>query len=81
MFFYDRKLKILKPQHVDHTFIEKVLLVIKERVDNSQKEHSETAGEEKYFKILEDFKSRLENQIYEVKENVKMLTLQFGKSK
>ena len=35
---YDRKQKTLQQEKVDHTFVEKVLNVVKERVDNSKRE-------------------------------------------
>ena len=35
---YDRKQKTLQQEHIDHTFIEKVLNVVKERVDHSKRE-------------------------------------------
>ena len=38
MFMFDRKQKTLQQEKVDHTFIEKVLNVVKERVDNSQRD-------------------------------------------
>ena len=38
MFMFDRRQKTLVQEKVDHTFIEKVLNVVKERVDNSQRE-------------------------------------------
>ena len=37
MFMFDRKQKTLVQEKVEHTFIEKVLNVVKERVDNSQR--------------------------------------------
>ena len=35
---YDRKQKTLQQEKIDHTFIEKVLNVVKERVDHSKRE-------------------------------------------
>ena len=35
---FDRKQKTLQQEKVDHTFVEKVLNVVKERVDNSQRD-------------------------------------------
>ena len=34
---YDRKQKTLQQEKIDHTFIEKVLNVVKERVDHSKR--------------------------------------------
>ena len=38
MFMFDRNQKTLKQEKVDHTFIEKVLNIVKERVDLSKRE-------------------------------------------
>ena len=49
MFMFDRKQKTLQQEKVDHTFIEKVLNVVKERVDNSQRDVYKL--EQKIFKL------------------------------
>ena len=78
---FDRKKKTVEQHNVDHTLIEKVLLVIKERVDKSKRENSETAEEEKFLKILDDFNCKLENKMIEINDNLRMLKTQIEKMK
>ena len=78
MFCFDRKQKSVREQNVDQSFIEKVLVVIKARVDNSQRENSESVEEERSLRILRVFSSDLDKKILEINENVKSLTSQFS---
>ena len=78
MFSFDKKQNYLKQQNLDHSFIEKVLVVIKERVDNSQKENFESAEDERYLRILKEINSDLDKKILEIGENVKSLASQIS---